>query len=139
MRTITFLLLGWLFAGVAPAAAQAWLMIAGGDGSFRFEMPVPFELLQSDTELDGTTTVSYRHTTPDLSLRLDVVDTEACHCKLAVGPDIVAERKEAGARVEVTWSYVVGLRTYRLTATSTLETEADPMIHRFLGSMRLAR
>ena len=139
MRIISFVLVGWLFTSVGPAAAEAWLIVAGGDGSYRFEMPVPFELLQSKSEPDGTSTVTYLHAKPDLSLRFEVVDATACYCDLAAGLQTFTDRKEDGAHVELIWSYVVGVRTYRLTATSTPETEADPMIHQFLGSMRLIR
>ena len=71
MRSIAMVLLGWLFAGagVAPAAAQAWLTVAGADGSFKFEMPVPFELPLSESHPDGALTFACVHETPEMSLR----------------------------------------------------------------------
>jgi len=136
MRAIAVALL-WLSAGTMPATAQAWLTVGDEDASFRLEMLVPFDVPPSETAPDGTVSFSYVHETPELTLRVEVVDT--ADGTLVNGPLIATSRTMEGARVLQTRTYVVGLRIYRLIATSTPELENDPVIERFLGSMRLAR
>jgi hypothetical protein len=136
MRAIAVALL-LLSAGAMPSAAQAWLTIGDVDSSFWLEMLVPFDVPPSETEPDGTVSFSYVHETPELTLRVEVVDTS--DGTPVTGPLIFTSRTMEGARVLQTRTYLVGLRTYRLIATSTPELENDPVIDRFLGSMRLAR
>jgi len=120
-----------------PAGAQTWLTVGDADASFRLDMLVPFDVRPSETEPDGTVSFSYVHETPEFVLRLEVV--EAAEGRPVIGHLLIRSRTMEGVRILQTHVYQSGLRTYRLIAMSTLELENDPMIVRFLGSMRLAR
>jgi hypothetical protein len=139
MRSLALVLVGLLVTPMtaSPVLAQAWLTVSGSDGSFTVDMPVPFEMPAAETEPDGTVIFAYVHETPDVALRLVVVDS-AAPCSGAV-PDglLLVSRSEVGSRVLQSRVRVAGQRTYRLSATSTPELEGDPMIRRFLMSMRL--
>lgn len=139
MRTIVIALLALLFAGVAPAAAEAWLSVADADGCFRIEIPIPFDLSHSKSEPDGTVTVSYLHETSDVALRLDVVDVATGCCRPTNAPLVVADHTEAQTRERQTRTWIVGSRTYRMSAGSKSDFDNDAMIHRFLGSMQITR
>jgi hypothetical protein len=52
---------------------------------------------------------------------------------------MLTSRVEDGSRVLQTRTYTVGHRTFRLIASSSLQSESDPMIDRFLTSVRLSR
>jgi hypothetical protein len=134
MRAIAFAL---LLASASPAKAEAWLTVGSADGRFRLEMPVPFDLPPSETEPDGTVTFSYLHETPDVALRFEMVEAAPCSCEPVAAPVALASRA-GGTRIVQARVHVVGSRTYRLVAISTPELEHDPMILRFLGSMRVA-
>lgn len=135
MRAIAVALL-WLSAGAIPAAAQTWLTVGDADATFRLEMLVPFDVPPSEREPDGTVSFSYVHETPELMLRVEVVD--AAESAPPTGPLIDTSRTMEGGRVFQTRTYLVGLRIYRLIATSAPQFENDPVIERFLGSLRLA-
>ena len=139
MRSLALVLVGLLVTPMtaSPVLAQAWLTVSGSDGSFTVDMPVPFEMPAAETEPDGTVIFAYVHETLDVALRLVVVDS-AAPCSGAV-PDglLLVSRSEVGSRVLQSRVHVAGQRTYRLSATSTPELEGDPMIRRFLMSMRL--
>jgi hypothetical protein len=139
MRTIVIALFVLQFAGVAPAAAQAWLSVADADGCFRIEIPIPFDLSHSESELDGTVTVSYLHETSDVALRLDVVDVATCCCGLSNASLVVADHTETQTQARQTRTWIVGSRTYRMSAGSKSDFDNDAMIHRFLGSMQITR
>jgi hypothetical protein len=126
-----------LSVGAMPAGAQSWLTVGDADASFRLDMPVPFDVPPSETEPDGTVSSSYVHETPEFVLRLEVVD--AAEGRPVIGPILVASRTKEGPRVLQTRKYLIGLRTYRLIVMSPPELENDPVIVRFLGSLRLAR
>lgn len=139
MRSLAFVLVGLLLTpmAAAPVLAQAWLTVSGADGSFRVDMPVPFDMPPPEIEPDGTVILAYVHETPDMALRLVVVESTApCSGSIADGL-LLVNRSEVGARVLQSRVHVAGRRTYRLSATSTPELEGDPMIRRFLMSMRL--
>lgn len=140
MRWIALGLLGWSLAApgvVAPAAAQAWLTVGGADGSFRIEMPVPFDLPSPVDHPDGTITFACVHETPELSLRFEVLDAPTASSGQTSVQGVRVSRIEDGSRILQTRVHVVGQRTFRLLASSTREFEGDPMIHRFLASVRL--
>ncbi len=137
MRRIAVVLLGWVLAaaGVSSAAAQAWLTVGGADGSFKFEMPIPFDM--PDIQPDGAVTLAYVHQTPELSLRFEVFDAPLAISDRA--PGLFDDRVEDdGPFVLQTRIYVAGHRTFRLTVLSTPQGQGDPAIHRFLTSVRLA-
>lgn len=134
------MLLGCVLAGASaePAAAQAWLMVGGADGSFRIEMPVPFDLPSPELRPDGGgVTFACVYQTPEVSLRFEVVDAPMTVAEQASGQGVFVSRIEDGSLVLQTRIYVVGHRTFRLVAISTPELEGDAMIHRFLASVRL--
>lgn len=131
MRPVVFALLG-LIAGGDAALAQAWLTVADPDGRFRLEMPVPFDLPPSQVGPDGTVTFAYVHETPELALRFEVVD----HGEAAQALPVLAGRGGERARLVQMHSHVVGRRTYRAVAIFPPELEGDPMIRRFMQSVR---
>ena len=166
MRSVACAFLGLVLAaaGSAPAAAEAWLRVGVADGHVVFEMPVPFDHPEPETNSDGAVISIYAHATSDLALRFEVVDlapqaepdpsgnterdpTQAFANAVPVsrsdhrlGPaegDAVMLHAEDGARVRQERHYRVGNRLYRLVAVSTPEHEDDPLIHRFLNSVRL--
>lgn len=141
MRWSGFALLGLILscAGAAPAAAEAWLTVGGADGSFRIDMPVPFDLPFSEFQPDGVVTFACVHETPDLSLRFEVLNAPMIVSEQAAAQGVLVSRIEDGPRILQTRVYVVGHRTFRLIAISTPELEGDPMIHRFLSSVRLPK
>lgn len=139
MRLLAFVLVFLLMTpmAVSPVLAQAWLTVSGAEGRFRVDMPVPFDVMPPETEPDGTVILAYVHETSDVALRLVVVDSAApCSGSIADG-DLLISRSQVGARVLQSRVHFAGQRTYRLSATSTPELEGDPMIRRFLMSMRL--
>jgi hypothetical protein len=131
MRSVVFALLV-LIAGVDAAEAQAWLTVGDAEGRFRFEMPVPFDLPPSQVAPDGTVTFAYVHETPELALRFEVVDHGEAVQAL---PTLVSRLRDID-RVMQMRSHVVGRRTYRLVAIFPPELEGDPMILRFMQSVR---
>jgi hypothetical protein len=137
MRWTALALLGWGLAGAgaAPAVAQAWLTVGGADGSFRIEMPVPFDLPEGHP--DGAITFACVHETPEVSLRFEVLDAALAVSGQPTAQGVLSSRIKDGSRVLQTRVYVVGHRTFRLVAISTPELEDDAMIHRFLTSIRL--
>lgn len=138
MQGIALAVFGWMLAAAAtPAGAQAWLTVAGTDGRFRLEMPVPFDLPPSRTEPDGTVTLSYEYETAEVALRFEVVDAAASQPEQVSVRPVLVSRSIDGARILQTRTYVVGHRTYRAVASSTPELEGDALIHRFLESVRL--
>jgi hypothetical protein len=139
MRWSAWALLGLVLAEAwaAPAAAQAWLTVGGADGSFRVDMPVPFDFPVSETDGGGVITFACVHETPEISLRFEVLDAAMAVSEQAPAQGVLASRFEHGLRIEQTRVYVVGHRTFRLIAISTRELESDPMIDRFLASVRL--
>lgn len=138
MRRFTGILLGWFLAGpdVASAAAQAWLTVGGADGSFKIELPIPFDM--PELPRDGAVTFACMHQTPELSLRFEVLNTPMMVFEQASDRDTFVDRVEDGFHILQTRVYVVGHRTFRLIAHSKPEFEGDPMIHRFLTSVRLS-
>jgi hypothetical protein len=138
MRRFAGVVVAWSLAAanVAPAAAQAWLTVGGADGSFKIEMPIPFDM--PETHPGGTVTFACVHQTPELSLRFEVLNTPMTMSEQAANRGILVDRIEDGSHILQTRVYVVGHRTFRLIAHSTPELEADPMIQRFLTSVRLA-
>ena len=131
MRSAVFALLV-LIAGADAAQAQAWLTVADAEGRFRLEMPVPFDLPPSQVRPDGTVTVAYVHETPELALRFEVVD----HVEAAQAlPMLVTLVRDSEHMVQMR-SHVVGRRTYRMVAIFPPELEGDPMIRRFMQSVR---
>ena len=131
MRSAVFALLV-LIAGANAAQAQAWLTVADAEGRFRLEMPVPFDLPPSQVEADGTVTFAYVHETPELALRFEVVD----HVEAAQAlPMLVTLVRDSEHMVQMR-SHVVGRRTYRMVAIFPPELEGDPMIRRFMQSVR---
>jgi len=131
MRSAVFALLV-LIAGADAAQAQAWLTVADAEGRFRLEMPVPFDLPPSQVGPDGTVTVAYVHETPELALRFKVVD----HVEAAQAlPMLVTLVRDSEHMVQMR-SHVVGRRTYRMVAIFPPELEGDPMIRRFMQSVR---
>ena len=131
MRSVVFALLV-LIAGANAAQAQAWLTVADAEGRFRLEMPVPFDLPPSQVGPDGTFTVAYVHETPELALRFEVVD----HVEAAQAlPMLVTLVRDSEHMVQMR-SHVVGRRTYRMVAIFPPELEGDPMIRRFMQSVR---
>jgi hypothetical protein len=138
MRSLAFTLVVLLLAPVAAqqAVAQAWLTVSGADGSFRLDMPIPFDVPPADIEPDGTVVLAYVHETAEVALRFEVVESPM---RLSESMDrlLLISRAEIGARILQSRVQVAGQRTYRLTATFPPEFEGDPMIHRFLASMRL--
>lgn len=138
MRSWAFALVVLLLVPAAqPASAQAWLTVSGVDGSFRVDMPVPFDVAPAEAEPDGTVIIAYVHETTDVALRFVIVDSGAPYSESIADHALVISRSEVGTRVLQSRVHVAGRRTYRLTATSPPELESDPMIHRFLMSMRL--
>ena len=131
MRTVVIALLG-LFVGAEAARAQAWLTVADAEGRFQLEMPVPFDLPASQVEADGTITFAYVHETPELALRFEVVDHGDAVQAL---PTLVSRTWDSERMVQMR-SHVVGRRTYRMVAIFPPELEGDPMIRRFLQSVR---
>jgi hypothetical protein len=131
MRSVVFALLV-LIVGADAARAQAWLTVADGEGRFRLEMPVPFDLPPSQVGPDGAVTVAYVHETPDLALRFEVVDHGEATQAL---PALVSRVRDGGRLVQMR-SHVVGRRTYRMVAIFAPELEGDPMIRRFMQSVR---
>lgn len=136
MRRIAIALLSLVLAGAyaASAAAQAWLTIGGADGTFKIEMPVPFDM--PEIQIDGAVTFACVHETPELSLRFEVLEVPLVVSEQA--PGLFAYRTEDGPLVLQTRIYVAGHRTFRLTVLSTPELQGDAMIHRFFTSVRLA-
>ena len=139
MRWTALALLGSVLAGAgaAPAVAQAWLTVGGADGSFRIEMPVPFDLPLSGSHPDGAITFACVHETPEVSLRFEVLDAPLAVSEQSPAQGVLVSRVIDGSRVLQTRVHVVGHRTFRLVAVSTPELEGDAMIHRFLTSIRL--
>jgi hypothetical protein len=139
MRSVACALLGLLVAstGVTPVSAQAWLTVGDADGRFRVDMPVPFDLPPSEIEPDGTFTFSYVHETPDLALRLEVIDGAPRPGEALQAHATRVSRLSDGGRVLQMRVHVVDRRIYRLVAISTPELEGDAMILRFLDSIRL--
>ena len=139
MRWNALMLLGCVLAGAsaAPAEAQAWLTVGGADGSFRIEMPVPFDLPSPELRPDGGVTFACVYETAEVSLRFEVVDAPMTVSEQASEQGVLVSRIEDGSLVLQTRVYVVGHRTFRLVAISTPELEGDAMIHRFLASVRL--
>jgi hypothetical protein len=131
MRSVVFALLV-LIAGADAAQAQAWLTVADAEGRFRLEMPVPFDLPASEVGPDGTVTSAYVHETPELALRFEVVDHGEAVQAL---PTLVSRVGESERLVQMR-SHVVGRRTYRVVAIFPPELEGDPMIRRFMQSVR---
>jgi hypothetical protein len=131
MRSFVFVLLA-LIAGAVPARAQAWLTVADADGRFQLEIPVPFDLPASQVEADGTVTVAYVHETPELALRFEVVDHGEAVQAL---PALVSRAWDSERMVQMRY-HVVGRRTYRVVAIFPPELEGDPMILRFMRSVR---
>lgn len=128
MRSVVFALLV-LIAGADAAQAQAWLTVADAEGRFRLEMPVPFDLPPSQVESDGTVTFAYVHETPELALRFEVVEA------MQAVPAFVSRVWDSERLMQMR-SHVVGRRTYRMVAIFTPELEGDPMILRFMQSVR---
>src|SRR5437016_3000513 len=117
MRSIALMLLGWLLAGVgaAPAMAQAWLTVGGADGSFRIEMPVPFDLPSSEIYPDGGgVTFACVYETADVSLRFEVLDAPMTVSEQVPAQGVLVSRIEEGSRVLQTRVYVAGHRIFRL-------------------------
>ena len=131
MRSVVFALLV-LIAGADAAQAQAWLTVADAEGRFRLEMPVPFDLPPSQVAPDGSVTSAYVHETPALALRFEVVDHGEAMQAL---PTLVSRAWDSERMVQMR-SHVVGRRTYRMVAIFPPELEGDPMILRFLQSVR---
>ena len=131
MRSVVFALLV-LIAGADAAQAQAWLTVGDAEGRFRLEMPVPFDLPASEVGPDGTVTSAYVHETPELALRCEVVDHGEA---LQAQPTRVSRGGESERLVQMR-SHVVGRRTYRVVAIFPPELEGDPMIRRFMQSVR---
>jgi hypothetical protein len=131
MRSVVFVLLA-LIAGADPARAQAWLTVADAEGRFQLEIPVPFDLPASQVEADGTVTVAYVHETPELALRFEVVDHGEAVQAL---PALVSRAWDSERMVQMRY-HVVGRRTYRVVAIFPPELEGDPMILRFMRSVR---
>ena len=139
MRWSAWVLLGFVLAEAwaTPAAAQAWLTVGGADGSFRIEMPVPFDMPVAETDLGAAVAFACVHETPEISLRFEVLDAPMAVSEQAPAHGVLVNRVEDGSRILQTRVYVVGHRTFRLIAISTRELEGDPMIDRFLTSVRL--
>ena len=131
MRSVVFALLV-MVAGATAAQAQAWLTVADAEGQFRLEMPVPFDLPPSQVGPDGTVTFAYVHETPELALRFEVVD----HVEAAQVLPMLVTRVHDGEHMMQMRSHVVGRRTYRMVAIFPPELEGDPMIRRFMQSVR---
>lgn len=131
MRSVLFVLLG-LIAGADPARSQAWLTVADAEGRFQLEMPVPFDLPASQVEADGTVTFAYVHETPEVALRFEVVD----HGEAVRALPMLVGRAWDSERMVQMQSHVVGRRTYRMVAIFPPELEGDPMILRFMRSVR---
>jgi hypothetical protein len=131
MRSVVFALLV-LIAGADAAQAQAWLTVADAEGRFRLEIPVPFDLPPSQVEPDGTVTFAYVHETPELSLRFEVVD----RAEAAQALPMLVTRLHDSERMVQMRSHVVGRRTYRMVAIFAPELEGDPVIRRFMQSVR---
>jgi hypothetical protein len=131
MRSAVFALLV-MVAGATAARAQAWLTVADAEGRFRLEMPVPFDLPPSQVGPDGTVTFAYVHETPELALRFEVVD----HVEAAQVLPLLVTRVHDGEHMMQMRSHVVGRRTYRMVAIFPPELEGDPMIRRFMQSVR---
>jgi hypothetical protein len=166
MRSVAVAFLGLILAGVGiePAAAEAWLRVGVADGRFLLEMPVPFDHPEPEVDADGAVISAYVHAMPGLALRFEVVDlvppaapdllgnTERDPAQAFASAVLVSRsdyrlgpvqegaavlQLEDGARVHQERLYRVGNRLYRLIAVSTPEREDDPLIHRFLNSVRL--
>ena len=131
MRSVVVALLG-LIVAADPAWAQAWLTVADAEGRFQLEMPVPFDLPASQVEADGTVTIAYVHETPEVALRFEVID----HGELVQGLPTLVSRAWDSERMVQMRSHVVGRRTYRMVAIFPPELEGDPMILRFMRSVR---
>jgi hypothetical protein len=131
MRSVVFALLV-LIAGANAAQAQAWLTVADAEGRFRLEMPVPFDLPPSQVGPDGTVTFAYVHETPELALRFEVVD----HVEAAQALPMLVTRLHDSEHMMQMRSHVIGRRTYRMVAIFPPELEGDPMIRRFMQSVR---
>lgn len=138
MRRFAGVLLGLLLAGAdaSSATAQAWLTVGGDDGSFKIEMPIPFDM--PEMHPGSAVTFACVHQTAELSLRFEVLNTPTTVSEQAANRGLFTDRIEDGSRILQTRIYVVGHRTFRLVAHSTPEFEDDPMIQRFLTSVRLA-
>ena len=166
MRAVALMLLGLALAsaGVAPAAGQAWLRVGDAEGRFRLDIPVPFDHPDPETSPDGAITSIYAHATSDLTLRFEIIDlvrsaapdafgdVEHDPSRALAGAMLVSRsdhrlgsveglayvlRLDDGALVHQERLYRVGDRLYRVLAVSTPEREDDPLIQRFLGSLRL--
>lgn len=166
MRSVACAFLGLILvgAGITSASAQAWLRVGGPDGRFRIDMPVPFDHPEPETRADGAVIVVYAHTAPDLALRFEVVDLAPPTMAdllgnaerdptLALSGAVLVSRSdrqlgpvqefaivlhlEEGARVHQERLYWIGNRLYRAIAVSTPAREDDPLILRFLDSVRL--
>jgi hypothetical protein len=135
MRWSAWALLGLVLAEswAAPAAAQAWLTVGGADGSFRVDMPVPFDFPVAETDRGSVITFACVHETPEMSLRFEVLDAPIAVSDQVPAQGVLASRFEDDFRIQQTRVYVVGHRTFRLIAISTRELEGDPMIDRFLA------
>lgn len=120
-----------------PVSAQVWLTVSDADGRFKVDLPVPFDMPPAETESDGTVILSYVHESPEMVLRLVVVDSVMPSPGPIDDHVLLVSRSEVGARVVQSRVQIAGRRTYRLSATSTPELQADPMIHRFLTSIHL--
>lgn len=131
MRSVVFALLV-MFAGANAVRAQAWLTVADAEGRFRLEMPVPFELPPTQVGPDGTVTFAYVHETPELALRFEVVD----HVEAGQAIPMFVTRVRDSEHMVQMRSHVVGRRTYRMVAIFPPELEGDPMIRRFMQSVR---
>ena len=131
MRSVVFALLV-LIAGAGATHAQAWLTVADAEGRFRLEMPVPFDLPPSQVEPDGTVTSAYVHETPELSLRFEVVDG----AEVAQPSPVPVTRVRGSDHMVQMRFHVVGRRTYRMVAIFPPELEGDPVIRRFMQSVR---
>lgn len=131
MRSVFYVLLG-LMAGAGQARAEAWLTVADAEGRFQLEMPVPFDLPASQVEADGTVTFAYVHETPEVALRFEVVD----HGDAMRAPPMLVSRARDSERMVQMQCHVVGRRTYRMVAIFPPELEGDPMILRFMRSVR---
>jgi hypothetical protein len=93
---------------------------------------VPFDLPPSQVGPDGSVTFAYVHETPELALRFEVVD----HGEAVQALPTLISRVWDSERMVQTRSHVVGRRTYRVVAIFPPELEGDPMILRFLQSVR---
>src|SRR5512143_2991117 len=102
MRWNALMLLGCVLAGASapPAVAQAWLTVGGADGSFRIEMPVPFDLPSPELRPDGGgVTFACVYETAEVSLRFEVVDAPMTVSDQASEQGVLVSRIEDGSLV----------------------------------------